>query len=265
MNITGNYYSYPDGEQTNDPVDPDEPGEDVMIGDADLDGEVTILDATTIQRHLVGLPVENFSEAAADADGDGEVTILDATTIQRYLVGLPNESCKIGEKAGGSALKEALFLVPTGVQDENILFCIRFDPETGKGWASYIFTDDDIELLKRYKVITINKHFSEITDEIVDALYLEGMPELTINQKAQWFGEILMHYFGLFVKQNLDDWDYSGYKFNRLLDKLSDKLNSCISAEINYNNGAVGDTSHGKLSDLLNFVSKNLGVFYIAH
>ncbi len=58
-----------------------------LLGDADDDGEVTILDATWIQRALVdlGLPA-SFNEAAADVDGDGEMTILDATYIQRYLV-----------------------------------------------------------------------------------------------------------------------------------------------------------------------------------
>ena len=59
-----------------------------VIGDADCDHEVTILDATAIQRTLVSLPVKAFSEKAADADGDGEVTILDATAVQRWLAGL---------------------------------------------------------------------------------------------------------------------------------------------------------------------------------
>ena len=61
-----------------------------LVGDADCDGEVTILDATAIQRHLVELPIDSYDEAAADADSDGEVTILDATSIQRYLVSLPS-------------------------------------------------------------------------------------------------------------------------------------------------------------------------------
>ncbi len=58
-------------------------------GDADLDGDVTIIDATMIQRFLVDL--EKLGDEAlkqADADGDGDVTILDATYIQRYLVGI---------------------------------------------------------------------------------------------------------------------------------------------------------------------------------
>ena len=73
-------------------VPPTEPGHgvisDIMLGDADCDDEVTILDATAIQRYLAGLPVAAFSTKAADADEDEEVTILDATTIQRYLAGL---------------------------------------------------------------------------------------------------------------------------------------------------------------------------------
>ena len=72
-------------------------GGSLPIGDADMDGEVTILDATDIQRHLASLPTESFDETAADADGDGEITILDATDIQRYLAGLPTAGTGIGD------------------------------------------------------------------------------------------------------------------------------------------------------------------------
>ena len=62
----------------------------ILLGDADGDGEVTILDATWIQRTLVDIGGSaDFNEAAADVDGDGDMTILDATYIQRYLVGVP--------------------------------------------------------------------------------------------------------------------------------------------------------------------------------
>ena len=57
----------------------------LILGDADLDGEVTIFDATAIQRWLAGLSTESFCEKTADADEDGEVSIFDATTIQRWL------------------------------------------------------------------------------------------------------------------------------------------------------------------------------------
>lgn len=57
-----------------------------VIGDVDEDGEVTILDATCIQRSLALLrtfsPLQSY---LGDVDGVGGVTILDATIIQRSL------------------------------------------------------------------------------------------------------------------------------------------------------------------------------------
>lgn len=73
------------------PTEPSENPEpvDITNGDADGDGEVTILDATCIQRYLVGLVGEDQIDlTAADCDGDRGVTILDATRIQRWLAGL---------------------------------------------------------------------------------------------------------------------------------------------------------------------------------
>ncbi|MBR1535234.1 MAG: dockerin type I repeat-containing protein, partial [Ruminococcus sp.] len=57
------------------------------IGDADMDGQVTILDATRIQRVLADLETQ-IDRTAADADYDGKVTIIDATRIQRFIAGL---------------------------------------------------------------------------------------------------------------------------------------------------------------------------------
>ena len=69
------------------PVNP--PASNAILGDADTDGEVTIFDATTIQRYLAELPVSAFDERAADADEDDDVTIFDATSVQRHLAELP--------------------------------------------------------------------------------------------------------------------------------------------------------------------------------
>ena len=66
-----------------------------LRGDSDSDQEITIMDATAIQRVLVTMPTLTYDEEAADCDMDGEVTIVDATAIQRWLVGLPTEG-KIG-------------------------------------------------------------------------------------------------------------------------------------------------------------------------
>lgn len=58
----------------------------VILGDADLDGSITIKDATCIQRYCVD--IMQFSDEqmlAADVDRDGMVTIDDATAIQKAL------------------------------------------------------------------------------------------------------------------------------------------------------------------------------------
>ena len=58
----------------------------VHIGDADGDSDVSILDATRIQRYLAEL-CKQYDIALKNRapDGDGEVSILDATRIQRDL------------------------------------------------------------------------------------------------------------------------------------------------------------------------------------
>ena len=61
----------------------------VLLGDADQDGYVSILDATRIQRVLAHLSeFEGDGELAADVDGNGVIEILDATYIQQWLAEL---------------------------------------------------------------------------------------------------------------------------------------------------------------------------------
>ena len=57
-------------------------------GDADGDGEVSIIDATVIQRHEASIAAGAFCKPLADVDGDKEVSIIDATLIQRHEAGL---------------------------------------------------------------------------------------------------------------------------------------------------------------------------------
>ena len=61
-----------------------------LLGDANLDGEVDIIDATWIQRYDIRIVVlSDDALITGDVDKDGEVGVLDATWIQRYGVGLP--------------------------------------------------------------------------------------------------------------------------------------------------------------------------------
>ena len=63
---------------------------DYLLGDADGDGEITIMDVTVIQRHLADLPVDVDSDVLmqGDVDEDDALTIADASFIQRRLANL---------------------------------------------------------------------------------------------------------------------------------------------------------------------------------
>ena len=57
---------------------------EIILGDVDGDGDVTVADATVIQRYVIKTDTIAFDEKVADVDGDRIVTIVDATFIQRY-------------------------------------------------------------------------------------------------------------------------------------------------------------------------------------
>ncbi|MBQ3265990.1 MAG: hypothetical protein IJH07_09475, partial [Ruminococcus sp.] len=61
-----------------------------ILGDADGNGIVEIIDVTYLQRLLahVDIPYTQAELMRGDVDGDGELTVLDVTLIQRYLCGL---------------------------------------------------------------------------------------------------------------------------------------------------------------------------------
>lgn len=59
---------------------------DMLIGDTNLDGHITISDVTSIQRHLAETHIFTDEQLAlADTNGDGEININDATHLQKYL------------------------------------------------------------------------------------------------------------------------------------------------------------------------------------
>ena len=66
------------------------------IGDADGDGEITILDATKIQRYLVGLDKEDMIAIRGISGEENALNIIHATRIQRDVAGFES-SYHIGE------------------------------------------------------------------------------------------------------------------------------------------------------------------------
>lgn len=82
-------YSSAEVESNGTAEEPTAPSEGYMLGDVNLDGEINILDATQLQKMIVGLVKStNESNASADVNGDNSVDIIDATLIQKYCAGL---------------------------------------------------------------------------------------------------------------------------------------------------------------------------------
>lgn len=65
---------------------PFEPINDYMLGDVDLDGDITIYDVTTLQKYLADMATLSAEQrSVCDVNKDGSIGIDDATTIQKYL------------------------------------------------------------------------------------------------------------------------------------------------------------------------------------
>ena len=72
-------------------------GNGYVFGDVDGNGEVEVVDATWIQRHLVSIDIPfTIDLKTADIDGDGQIALIDATLIQRWLAHLKSNN-KIGK------------------------------------------------------------------------------------------------------------------------------------------------------------------------
>lgn len=81
---------------TTEPATDPEP--QILYGDVDQDGKITIQDATEIQKLGLGIGVTEGSLASvlADVNGDGRISILDVTYVQKYLCGGYNNTGKVG-------------------------------------------------------------------------------------------------------------------------------------------------------------------------
>lgn len=61
------------------------------IGDVNSDGDISVVDATLVQKYIVGLEnLKDFQKKSADVSDNNEISVVDATLIQKYIVGLDN-------------------------------------------------------------------------------------------------------------------------------------------------------------------------------
>ncbi len=59
-----------------------------LLGDVDLNGRITVVDATEIQKYVVAMTTLNDTQkSVADVNGDTRINVVDATEIQKSIVG----------------------------------------------------------------------------------------------------------------------------------------------------------------------------------
>lgn len=64
-----------------------EPNKETLLGDVNGDGEITVVDATILQKYIVGqTTLDDETLNVADVNKDGAVTVVDATLIQKFVV-----------------------------------------------------------------------------------------------------------------------------------------------------------------------------------
>lgn len=68
-----------------------------LVGDANVDEDVSILDATAIQKHLAHISIKSYNDLFADADENKVTEIIDASVIQKYIANIPTGT-RVGQK-----------------------------------------------------------------------------------------------------------------------------------------------------------------------
>lgn len=196
--VTNVVYLY--GKKNDDPGPT--PG-DILIGDVDQDGEVTIFDATEIQRYLADMNDldDKAYEAAALCDGDDEATVFDVTYIQRFLADMDTDGSRVNESTGdptpGPGGKHSF--------EEFVELYNELSTELAKYSATKYGTNEYYQAaagaLSTYRAVSMNPSASA---EEIDAAYeackaaLDGLANIPVDP----VGDIVTLYFS-----NNKGWD----------------------------------------------------------
>ena len=122
------------------------PADKVLVGDVNLDGVITISDATEIQYHSSEYKVLTGNNAvAADTDKNGTINIKDATAIQCYLAEFTDSSQHCGEYVGGeNPTTQPTTTQPTTAPSGNYLYF-----KNSNSWSTvkaYYWSDDNTKM-----------------------------------------------------------------------------------------------------------------------
>lgn len=78
---------------------------DSLYGDVNGDGNISIKDATAIQKHVAQLELISAArQPLADVNADNNISIKDATAIQKYVAKIADSNSRAGQAYGGGSV-----------------------------------------------------------------------------------------------------------------------------------------------------------------
>ena len=164
-----------------------EPEKQILIGDTDLNGAISIADATTIQQHIVEMvTLTDDSLTAADVNKDGSVNIKDATAIQCYLVDLTEQAYYCGTYTGGETPTTPTPTVPSS--DTTIYFKASSDWQTADAWfAVYAWDGNGGETFKAMTEIESGVYGADLGASYANVIFCRMNPaSTTVDWSNAW-------------------------------------------------------------------------------
>ena len=128
------------------PVEP--VGDELLMGDANGDGEVNVSDIVEIVNSILANPSDKFVEAAADMNGDGEVNVTDIVLVVNIIMSA-NNARPFGATATETTANDRLLLQTNS--DHSLSLCLENE-------GGYVASQFDITLTDGQELegVTIN-------------------------------------------------------------------------------------------------------------
>ena len=169
---------------------PTQPAEKYLVGDVNLTNDISVVDATVLQRHIAkSVTLTSKQLLRADVDLNGEVTIADATLIQQYVAGIKSTINKCGQKIEGNDPTEAPTqpVLPVG----NYVYY-----RNTNNWSNiqiYYWSDENTGMVawpgEQMKSLGDNVYAAELPKDAKYVIFNNGQQQ-TENITLQGFGKI---------------------------------------------------------------------------
>ena len=176
---------------------PTTPVENILIGDVNQDGKITISDVSEIQLHIAEMATLTGNNlVAADVNGDGIVDVKDATYIQSYIVNIAISGSKVGTYTGGVQPTTAPTQPTTSTQPTQAQGNVVYYKNTSNFGTptAYYWSDDDAKMVswpgKAMTKVSGDVYSIEVPDGTQYIIFSDNGGNKTNDLTIPGFGQI---------------------------------------------------------------------------